>query len=151
MIVDTLSNLKKYEKVHPSFGQAVQFLEQFDKEKYPAGKYEIDGKNVYAAVSSYIPKNKEVPAFEAHNKYIDIQVMIEGSEWQWYANRDAVKESVPYNEEKDAAFHSFDGTGTKVDLKKGMFAIYFPEDAHLPGAENGTGEECLKVIVKCRV
>lgn len=150
MIADKLSNLKKYENVHPTFKTAVKFLEKFDKEKYAVGKHEIDGTNVYAVVSEYTPKNKEVPMFEAHNKYIDIQVMIEGSELQWYTNRDEAEEAVAYNEEKDAAFYAFDGTETKIDLKEKMFAIYFPEDAHLPNYENGKNEKCLKVIVKCR-
>ena len=68
-----------------------------------------------------------------------------------YPEMNDAKEAVAYNDEKDAAFYAFDGTETKIDLKEKMFAIYFPEDAHLPNYENGKNENCLKVIVKCRV
>jgi len=152
MIVDKLSNIKKYESAHPTFKRAIEFLENYDGSKFEPGKHEIEGTDIYAVVSAeYQPKNKEVPMFEAHNKYIDIQVMLKGSEWQWYANREDAKEAVPYDETKDAAFYAFDGSETRIDLKEGMFAIYYPEDVHLPNYENGKNEDCLKVIVKCRV
>ena len=52
-----------------------------------------------------------------------------------------------YNAEKDVTFYPGHATDY-LTVKPGMFAIFFPEDAHAPGV---TEVELKKVIVKVRM
>ena len=44
-----------------------------------SGKYEIDGKNVYANVTAYTTIPWEEAKYEAHEHYTDIQYVIEAA------------------------------------------------------------------------
>ena len=150
MILDELRNLKAYAALHPAIDLAAQFLEKCEKEDLAAGTYEIDGRNVYALVTEYEPQEKAAPFYESHDLYLDIQCMIRGSEYQWYAPRDTLTESVPYVPEKDITKYHFEGQGSRLELREGSFAIYYPQDGHLPGMKKDGVAKCKRVVVKVK-
>ena len=150
MILDTLPHLRDYACLTPGVGVAADFLEKCQRENLAPGTYEIDGRNVYAMVIDYEPQDKDAPAYESHDLYLDIQCMLLGSEYQWYAPREALKESVPYNPEKDITRYSFSGEGSRLLLAEGSFAIYSPQDGHLPGVRKDGVEKCRRVVVKVK-
>ena len=41
--------------------------------------------------------------FESHQKYIDVQILLEGQEEMAWMELDNLTEAIPYDEEKDAA------------------------------------------------
>lgn len=83
---------------------------------------------------------------ETHNDFIDIQIPLSGEEVMGYMPRTDLPEAA-YNAEKDITF--YEGLATDyLTVKPGMFAIFFPEDAHAPGV---TPDGVRKVIVKVRV
>ena len=98
----------------------------------------------------YSPKEQENPRFEAHDRYIDIQCMISGSETHWHMPRRETEAVSDYDEKADIAFYAFTGEGSRLRMKEGMFAVYFPEDAHLPGMSDGSQEECVRIVVKIK-
>ncbi len=55
MIFDSAKNLAFYRGlgIEGRYGKAVDFLQNTDLENLEPGKYEIDGKNVYANVTEY--------------------------------------------------------------------------------------------------
>jgi YhcH/YjgK/YiaL family protein len=62
------------------------------------------------------------------------------------AAKDCKVVKTPYNPEKDITF--FEGLAESyVDVKPGMFAIFFPQDAHAPGI---CPDGVKKVIVKVK-
>ncbi|HEX6333095.1 MAG TPA: YhcH/YjgK/YiaL family protein, partial [Flavisolibacter sp.] len=69
MIVDTLDQLTNYTSLHPRFRQALEFLESRDLASLQVGKYEIDGKEIHAAVSEKQGVPAEAAKFEAHDRY----------------------------------------------------------------------------------
>ena len=150
MILDTLDHLKDYACIYPGIPAAADFLERCRKEQLPPGTYEIDGRNLYAMVIDYKPKEKDAPLYESHDLYLDIQCMILGSEYQWYAPRTALEVSVPYLPEKDITRYSFSGEGSRLLLAEGSFAIYAPQDGHLPGMKLDGVEKCRRVVVKVK-
>ena len=149
MILGTMQTSSRCRTVHPGFPQAFDFLEKCFAEGVEAGRYEIDGDNVYALVMQYTPAEKETPRFETHDRYIDIQCMLKGSEYQWYLPRNELRDAAQYNEEKDFTLYSFSGEGSRLVLNPGDFAVYFPEDGHLPGMMAGS-EDCVRIVVKIR-
>ena len=78
MIVTNVNSkeLKSFESIHPRFKAAFDFIKKAVREDLDDGNYEIDGKEVYAFISSYKTKTEQEAKFEAHKKYIDIQCII---------------------------------------------------------------------------
>ncbi|WP_124068096.1 YhcH/YjgK/YiaL family protein [Clostridium sp. E02] len=152
MIFDSLKNLDFYKSlgVEGRYAKAVDFLKNTDLENLEPGKYEIDGKNVFANVVEYTTIPWEEAKFEAHHNYSDIQYVISGSETMTYARLDELVEKVPYNEEKDVVFYNNENPGLKVVVKAGEYMIFNPWDGHKPKAVNIKPEPIKKVIVKIK-
>ncbi len=150
MILGEMKSNDSYVNVHPKFTLAFDFLEKCFAEGVEVGRHEIDGDNVYALVMEYTSKEKENPRFETHDNYIDIQCMLHGSECQWYLPRKCLQELGPYNPEKDITFYGFTGKGSKLVLEPGDYAIYFPQDGHLPGMVAEPNVNCTRIVVKIK-
>ena len=147
MIIDNLSNAKRYFSLNPRFEKAFNFLKTTDLRKLEEKKYEVDGADVYATCMVRQGLAPEAAKHEAHDKYVDIQVCVSGREgfgWSFRPDCTSVKE--PYNPEKDIVFYA-DKPDTFVEIKPGQFAIFFPEDVHMPLVGSG---EIKKVVVKVR-
>jgi len=149
MIIDKLSNAKQYYGVSQRIEKALKYLEVTDLVKLEIGKYEIDGKNIFAVVSEYETKDIEQGKWEGHKKHIDIQFVASGEEKIGYSHINKMKESSEYNKEKDVLF--FKGEGNLLLVNEGTFAIFAPEDVHMPGIRVENGQHVKKVIVKILV
>ncbi len=152
MIFDSAKNLDFYKSlgVDGRYEKAVDFLKNTDLESLAPGKYEIDGKNVFANVTEYTTVPWEEAKYEAHHNYTDIQYVISGSETMTYARIDELTEKVPYNEEKDVVFYNNENPGLKVVVKAGEYMIFNPWDGHKPKAAAGEPALIKKVIVKIK-
>lgn len=152
MIFDSAKNLDFYKSlgVEGRYAKAVEFLKNTDLENLAPGKYEIDGKNVYANVTEYTTIPWEEAKYESHHNYTDIQYVISGSETMTYAPVEELKEKVPYNEEKDVVFYDNENPGLKVVVKAGEYMIFNPWDGHKPKAAAGDPAPIKKVIIKIK-
>ena len=146
MIVDTLEHAGLYAKISDRFAVALKFLQTNDLTKLEIGKFEIEGKEVFAIVSEYNSKSNEDAKWEAHKKYADIQVIISGEEQMGYApiNKMTVKED--YNPEKDMVVLS--GTGDYVVGTPGNFIVFFPHDGHQPCVSINGSSPIKKLVIK---
>ena len=148
MIVDALANSETIEKIHPLFKQAFDFLKSTDFSKIELGKVELDGERLFVSIVETQGKTKETSKLETHNKYIDIQMPIEGIETMgWLAGKNCINEIAPYNPEKDITFFK-EIPSTYVQLKPYEFIIFFPEDGHAPAISD---EKIKKAVVKVLV
>lgn len=152
MIFDSAKNLDFYRSlgVEGRYAKAVDFLKNTDLENLAPGKYEIDGKNVYANVTEYTTILWDEAKYESHHDYTDIQYMITGSETMTYAPADALNVTVPYSEEKDCVLYDNENPGLKVVVNAGEFMIFNPWDGHKPKAAAGEPAPIKKVIVKIK-
>ena len=147
MILDNIANIDKYVCLHPRFAKAFAFVKKQNLETLEVGKFEIDGKDIHAAVSAKEGAKAEDAKFECHDHYFDIQVCPTGSETiGWSARSDVKDVKTPYNPEKDVTFFA-DKPSTYFQLKAGQFAIFYPEDVHAPMIGEG---EIKKLVVKIR-
>jgi YhcH/YjgK/YiaL family protein len=145
MILDRLENAARY-NLGPRFQQGFTWLAATNLAGVPAGRETIDGEHLFALMNEYSTQPHERCRFEAHRKYADIQYMVEGVEQIGIANVHELAEREPYLAERDIAF--FDGQGDLVTLRSGMFAVFFPHDAHQPGIALGEPAHVRKVVVK---
>jgi biofilm protein TabA len=149
MIHDRLSNAALYRSIHTCFGRAFDYLTTTALTDLPSGKQTIQGDELFALVNDYSTQPQEKCRFEAHRRYIDIQLMVRGVEQIGVANLATMSDDEPYVADRDVAF--FRGQGDLITLTEGTFAIFFPHDAHQPGIAVAEPVQCRKVVVKVLV
>lgn len=148
MILDILDNADRYNALHNNFTKAFQFLKRTDLKTLAEGRYDIDGDHVFAIVAKDQGREKNEAQLEFHNKYIDIQMVLEGvDEMGWKARCACTGIENPYDPENDIQFVA-DTPTAWAKTEPGHFAIFFPEDAHLPLIGKGI---IHKIIVKIAV
>lgn len=149
MIIDKLSNSDLYSCFGKRINDALAYLIKTDFSKLKPGKYEIDGDNIFALVSEYRTKDETEGKLEAHKKYIDVQFVAKGRELIGYAPLENQKIISEYNEQNDIIFYEGDKSFIKFD--EGMFAIFFPNDVHMPGIIYKEKAYVKKVVVKVKI
>ena len=147
MILDKLSNSSSYNALHPLFAAGFRFILEQGRSA-ASGRYEL-GDGAYALVQEYETMPVAGTPFEAHRRYIDIQALISGDEIIYYANSDQLRPG-NYLSEKD--YIGLEGSGSALAVHAGEFAIFFPQDAHLPSRVTPAGPlPVRKVVVKIPV
>lgn len=149
MVIGTLANSNRYENLNPRFKAAFDFLRRPDLSSVAPGRIELDGSNLFALVQTYETKPIQEGKLEAHKKYADIQFIVEGEEFIGYAPLGGQPVAKAFDAEKDIGF--YDGEAWFTLLRKGMFAIFFPEDAHLPGRHTDKPKHVAKIVLKVAV
>ncbi|MDP2115159.1 MAG: YhcH/YjgK/YiaL family protein [Bacteroidota bacterium] len=149
MILDKLENADIYKCISENLKKGFEFLKNTDLQAIEIGRYEIEGKDVFALVSEYDSKKPEDCRLEAHQIYADIQYIVSGKEAIGFVTLKNQVITSPYNPEKDIVF--FSGETSPLILESGMFAVFFPQDAHRPCMQINGPEKVKKVVVKVRV
>ncbi|MDO9465230.1 MAG: YhcH/YjgK/YiaL family protein [bacterium] len=148
MVLDVLENAQRYLALNKGFAKAFEFLMRPDLKELPVNKYDIDGDSVYAMVAKDHGRKKEDALLETHEKYIDIQLVLAGTDnMGWKPKSSCNQPSKEYDEETDAQFFK-DKPDAWLSTACGTFAIFFPEDAHMPLISSG---QLHKVIAKVAV
>ncbi len=149
MILDKLENADFYKSISENLKKGFEFLINTDLQSIGIGRYEIEGKDVFALVSEYDSKKPEDCRLEAHQDYADIQYIVSGKEAIGFVTINNQEVTSPYNPEKDIIF--FSGETTPLIMVSGMFAVFFPQDFHRPCMQIDGSEKVKKVVVKVRV
>jgi len=147
MIVAPLSEFGTYLKLHPLFGRVEQALITMDFSK-PGERIYIEGENLIAIPSFNKARSAGDAPLESHDKYIDIQICLQGEETMGWRDRqtcNTIKE--PYNSDNDITFYS-DQPTFFVTLKPNHFAIFYPSDCHAPLIGEGF---IKKVVFKVKI
>lgn len=150
MIYDMFQNVKLYRAHGQTLLQGLAYAAGFDPSQ-PDGRYEIDGKRLYAMVMSYETKPAEELVFEGHRKYIDVQLLLEGREFMDVSLDTQLEVTMPYSEEKDAALFAAPERFTSVLLEPGVFAVLFPEDLHRPSRRLKDSQQVRKMVIKVHI
>lgn len=150
MIYDIKENLALYQGLSKSFDCAVTALLKTDFSKLEAGKYPIDGDNVFALVQTPTTRAKEQARWESHAHYIDIQFLLSGEEIIGIQKTDRLAVADPYREENDIAFYEENGDGFFPVLTPGSFVVCFPSDAHMPLISPNKPMPIKKVVIKVK-
>lgn len=148
MILDTLENCRRYLGAHEGFRKAFDFLSQADPGAMVPGRAEIDGDRLFAIVSKGPGRGRQEARLEAHARYIDIQYVVSGIDMMgWKPVSTCTQPAGPFDSEKDVGFFR-DNPEVWVAVHPGSFAVFFPEDAHMPLLSAG---EIHKIVVKVAV
>ncbi len=143
MILDSLKSFEKYQTLQEGFDKVYQFIRQNDLASLPVGSYPIDGKRVYCDIVEGDLKNIEDAKLEVHDSYIDIHVLLEGSETIGLKDRGKCDtDNTKYSEINDIAYIE-DEPENYVVLGVKNIAIIFPADAHAPYLGSGKYKKAL--------
>jgi YhcH/YjgK/YiaL family protein len=155
MVANVLSQWRRYSALHPAFSRAFEYLAGADWSTIaPRGaqpssiRREIDGDRLFVSIDRTEGRGRGAARLEAHRRYIDIQLTIDGQEeigWQPLGR--CTQPDGHYDEARDVGFFS-DRPESWVSLPAGHFAIFFPDDAHAPLAGRGM---LTKAIMKIAV
>ncbi len=148
MIIDQLANAPLYFGLGARFARAFEYLLQTDFNALAPGRYEIQGTDVFALVQAYDTKPRAQGFWEAHRKYSDVQYVVSGVEQMGFTSL-AHLQAGDYDAAKD--FVPAQGAVEVVTVRAGSFALFMPQDAHIPGLALDVPQAVKKVVVKVAV
>lgn len=147
MILDRVERYGQYGRCIPEIYEVIKFAEKVKKENTPVGKYPIQ--NGFILVQEGETRKFDEADFEVHRKYIDIQILVSGTEYVEYADMQDLTTKVPFNEETDSEWMS--GNGCKIKITPDTFYILYPTDGHKPCCHEEVPTNYKKVLAKIKI
>ena len=150
MIYDDIVNISKYPQIDMKVAEFVGGLTPNN----PLGRvYLSDDGLTYANIDEYTTKKHPDCRLEAHKKYIDIQLLLEGVEELDYVGVEGLAVCEEYDAARDVMFFSpCEHVLNKVVLRPGKFVLLYPHEAHQPQmAYKNEPSYVKKVVIKIPV
>lgn len=144
MIFDSIKNFSNYLPLHPHFKDVYEFIRKNDMLNMAEGRHEVNGHGAFVLIKEYVTKDISETFLECHRKFIDIQILAKGIERIGICNKDGCRE-FPYDADKD--LQKLEGELSFIKLDLGFFAIFFPDDGHMPELNQSNSREKVKKIV----
>ena len=151
MILDQLDSALIYTGLGERISIGLALLNEDPVRNAAPGKYEVDGENLFYIVDEYETKPLQEGCLEIHRKYLDIQYIVSGEECIGVAPLEGLTEETPYVGQRDLAFYEYEPSMSKLHLKQDMFAIFWPNEPHMPGRSINKTETVKKIVVKIRM
>lgn len=149
MIYDKLDHIETYKGLSEDLYLGLEFLKNATPD-IENGVHELNPR-VKAIVSEYETKKVNDNVFEAHKKFMDIQYVLQGAEKVCCLPLDQLQERIPYKEESDAAFYITNQKPVEIVIGNGCFAVFFPQDGHMPCLSIDEPLTVKKVVVKVQI
>jgi biofilm protein TabA len=145
MITDNIDHLKCY--AIPKAEAILKFIADHDCAHLPDGEIEIEGRQLFVRVMSYIPKPAAENRFEIHRINADVQYIVSGAEIMQTARMKDLTPLADYDPKGD--FHFFKASGAMSDLivEAGEFAVFYPNQAHRTSCLYGGHKGLVKKLV----
>ena len=150
MIYDKVENMSLYFDRLKGFEKIEKAYNDFINNPIKEGRIDIDGDNLWCNVASYTVNPDNPLKYEAHREYADVQVMVDGEEVFGWANTKECNVIEDFKEGCDIAFMDAP-KGQFFQLRKGYFAVFFPEDAHAPCRKSENADTAHKLVYKVKL
>ncbi len=153
MVIGSIETIEKEKLSYPpAIWDALVYLKTQDFSKMADGKYPVGDKGITAIVQHYKTRPVEKCLPEAHEKFIDIQFLVDGEEaLGWCPLSPDLVVAENYDKDKDIVFYKSLVPDSSVILVPGSFAVLYPLDVHRPGCALDEPEPVSKVVVKVPV
>ena len=149
MIFGNIQNLREYLCMEDGIFECFNYAKENNLSAYDRGCHEKKTKRIFVNIVEYETVKPEDRFWEAHREYLDVHLMLEGTEridLNFIQNMD-VKE---YAAKDD--FLSMDGEkNASVILKPGDFLVCYPTDAHRTAVAADKQENIKKAIFKVKI
>ena len=149
MIYAKNDDARTYLGIHPNLNLALEHITPEFLDSVGYEKVQLKGDDVYATRFTYETVPEEESFFEAHKKYLDIHIMVEGSEGVEIAPPGELTE---FDRVEANDFYAYRGEGDyKLTLSPGDFLVVFPGDAHRIKMQVDGPETVTKAVFKIRI
>lgn len=146
MIVGKLENITNYKNVLPHLEEGLKEIQKYPNEV--GEKHTFDGGYYFVQEGDTSPLAQK--RYEAHRKYIDVQILLDGCEVMAWKDLKEVEEIEPYDETGDKAFYQSDKEYHFL-ISKDMFWVAYPEDAHVACAHIEQPNHYKKIVLKLQI
>ena len=151
MIITNVNN----EIQNKSLAKDIRFCIEFAKKNENKilslvnGSYDVGYNNIKMNLGKYFTKSENEKFWESHKKYLDVQIMINGTE-KVAINDIRDMEVKSFDEEKDLTILEGD-KAFDIIMKTGDVLVFFPNDVHkteLNVSENDDSGNIRKIVTK---
>lgn len=149
MILDKIENADLYKNIHPGVKKALNYIKNTNFNDLPMGKHEIEGNDLFVIFKEYQTKQVDGNLLESHLKYIDVQYIVDGVEQMGITMHTGQEPEKKYDTIDD--YMLFDEPYDIITVAKGMFAIFFPDDIHMPDITTGVPSQVKKAVIKVKI
>ena len=131
--------------------KVLTFLQSTNLNNLPVGQIVLEPDSIFVYVQEYTTKPFLELPFEAHKKFIDMQVLVSGEEIIAFAPRENLKAQSTYDKDKDIVFFEEPEEFGSIPLHPGDFAVMGPKDAHKPRCNMNQACPVKKIVVKIHI
>ena len=147
MILDKLSAANAYRGIHPRLDGVLDRLNEGFLATVGPKTMELEGDKLYVTRFTYETLPREETFFEAHKRYLDVHLMVQGEERVELASPGGLTLF-----EHQGDFYAYRGEAEQsLVLRPGSFLVVFPEDAHRIKIQVNGPETVSKVVFKVLV
>lgn len=146
VIIDLIENLGEYTLLNPKLANGLEKLNAVEVNYHK--RFDFDGG--YLFFQEGITTHIDEGTFEAHKEHIDIQIVLDGSEYIVWAPINQLKVDVEYNAEKDVV--RLNGTPQAImKINKGLAYICLPHDGHKALKYLNEATKYKKAVIKIKI
>lgn len=146
MIFGNIHDASRYAHIEP-LGKVFALLKDYSLADFQGEKRVVDGERLFLLHAAYDTEADEQGLMEAHRKYVDVMLLLEGEEAIYVKPVSELAEiTKEYDPACDALLAKVDLDAAKIVLTPGRFVVFFPEDAHCPAC-CVTEPRCVKKVI----
>lgn len=148
MILCNISDAERYYALDSRLAIALKWVAEHYRDAFCPGSVKLGDSGVIVNSQEPTLQPAENANLEAHRKYIDIHVPLDGEETMGWAPVEMLDDVLSvYDAEAD--FELFGNPSHSLfPVRVGQLAIFYPEDAHAPNIGTGSHHKyCVKVPV----
>lgn len=146
MIYDRLDNLEQYTGLFENLDTCIEWIQTHDMDEVPFGRTDIQGDDIYLNVMECDNRPDSEMSFETHSRYMDLQMVLEGSQLYQVALED-LEETQEYDEAEDVALYKGTPSCAGV-LDEERFAVFMVEEAHKTNIRPADCPKSVKAVFK---
>lgn len=152
MIFFSLNDRKRYSYLSEDILRVLDFADSVSADSFKKGRVELDADRIFVNFAEYDTHEREGALTEAHRKYIDVFVVVEGEETVYVKPTDRLSEiTKEYSEDIEALLAKTDRDASAVRLTAKDVLILYPEDAHAPACFSDGASHVKKLIGKVKI
>ncbi len=149
MIIAKNADALQYLGIHPNLDVALRHITPAFLDSLGDARVDLIPGEVWCTRFTYETVSDEDSFFEAHEKFLDIHLMLRGSERVEIATPDTLE---PFRSEPENDFYGYRGQGwQKLVLSPGDFLVVFPADAHKIKMYLGEPATVTKAVFKVKL
>ena len=136
----------QYQKNPQQWQALFDYLAKTDLLSIPKGKHKIPGSDLVVSVEDSKNEPLEKRRSESHNKHIDFQYVVKGTERFGIIDHYSSTPNCQYR--PDVIHYDYDRRKARFfDSTPADFFIFFPRDWHIAKVANDTSDQAIRVIV----